>query len=392
MRIARHVFDGIFVPAPEPVKSELRRAPQGLWVDTLSGGPYSSSHMRGSTLSAGTASPPHSGRNLAELLEPIAAELPRVEMALARQVSGFDPRLGEYIQYILGGTGKRLRPSLALLAGGATGRLTDEHVTLAVIVELIHVATLVHDDVLDEAELRHRLPTSNSRWGNEISVLLGDCLFAHALRLAASYPTTEVCRRVSEATNTVCSGEIVQTQRRFDLNLTLDQYLDIINMKTGALFAVSCELGAVLNGAAASVVKSMHEFGANLGIAYQIYDDCVDIFGQERLAGKSLGTDMKKGKLTLPFLLLLQHVGSENRQELGAMILRNDQQEQQRLLRLALGNGVVGESLAAIDKYIGRAQTSLSALPANVYTTTLATLTEYLSGQSRSLLREAVAA
>ena len=347
--------------------------------------------MLGSTLSERASHTAHSGRNLLELLEPIAAELPRVERALASQVSGFDPRLGEYIQYILGGTGKRLRPSLALLAGGATGGVAEEHITLAVIVELIHVATLVHDDVLDEAELRHRLPTSNSRWGNEISVLLGDCLFAHALRLAASYPTTEVCRRVSEATNTVCSGEIVQTQRRFDLDLTLDQYLDIINMKTGALFSVSCELGAVLNGAPPAVVKSLREFGTDLGIAYQIYDDCVDIFGQERQAGKSLGTDMKKGKLTLPFLLLLQHVGSDSRQELGAMMLRNDQQEQQRLLRLVLGNGVVGESLAAIDKYIARARMGLSTLPSNVYARTLMALTDYLLGQSRTLLREAAA-
>ena len=348
--------------------------------------------MLGSTLSERASHTAHSGRNLLELLEPIAAELPRVEMALASQVSGFDPRLGEYIQYILGGTGKRLRPSLALLAGGATGGVTEEHITLAVIVELIHVATLVHDDVLDEAELRHRLPTANSRWGNEISVLLGDCLFAHALRLAAGYPTTEVCRRVSEASNTVCSGEIVQTQRRFDLDLTLDQYLDIINMKTGALFSVSCELGAVLNGAPAAVVKSMREFGTDLGIAYQIYDDCVDIFGQEGQAGKSLGTDMKKGKLTLPFLLLLQHVGSDSRQELGAMMLRNDRQEQQRLLRLVLGNGVAGESLAAIAKYLARARTGLSALPSNVYARTLTALTDYLSGQSRLLLREASAA
>jgi octaprenyl-diphosphate synthase len=348
--------------------------------------------MLGSAVSRHASHTSSSGRDLLELLEPIAAELPRVEMALASQVSGFDSHLGEYIRYILGGTGKRLRPSLALLSGGATGGITEEHITLAVIVELIHVATLVHDDVLDEADLRHRLPTSNLRWGNEISVLLGDCLFAHALRLAASYPTTEVCRRVSEAANTVCSGEIAQTQRRFDLDLTLDQYLDIVNMKTGALFAVSCELGAVLNGAPASVVKSIHEYGTNLGVAYQIYDDCVDIFGQERQAGKSLGTDMKKGKLTLPLLLLLQHVGSENREELGAMILRNDQQEQQRLLRLVLGNGVVGESLAAIDTYIARAQANLATLPANVHVKTLMALTDYLSGQSRSLLKEAVAA
>jgi octaprenyl-diphosphate synthase len=349
--------------------------------------------MPGSTLSAATSSRESlSERSLSDLLQPVAGELPRVEMALASQVSGFDPRLGDYIQYILGGSGKRLRPSLALLAGGATGGIREEHITLAVIVELIHIATLVHDDVLDDADLRHRIQTANHRWGNEISILLGDCLFAHALRLAAGYPTTDVCRKVSEATNTVCSGEIVQTQRRFDLDLTLDQYLNIISMKTGALFAVSCELGAVLNAAPPPVVKSMYEYGANLGIAYQIYDDCLDIFGQERQAGKSLGTDMKKGKLTLPFLLLLQHVGPDSRRELGEMILRNDEQEQQRLLRLALGNGVVDESLAAIDKYIERARTNLSVLPANIYSSALRSLTEYLSGQSRSLLREAVAA
>jgi octaprenyl-diphosphate synthase len=348
--------------------------------------------MLGSTLSAGVEPAAHSGQNLADLLEPIAAELPRVEAALACQVQGFDHRLGDYIQYVLGGTGKRLRPSLALLVGGATGRITEEHISLAVIVELVHVATLVHDDVLDEAMMRHRLPTSNSRWGNEISVLLGDCLFAHALRLAAGYSTTEVCRKISEATNTVCSGEILQTQRRFSLDLTLDQYLNIINMKTGALFAVSCELGAILNDASPLVVKSMHEFGANLGIAYQIYDDCVDMFGQERQAGKSLGTDMKKGKLTLPFLLLLQHTHSSKREELGAMIFRNNQQEQQHLLRLVLGNGVVGESLAAIDSYISRAQASLVALPATVYSKKLSELTSYLSEQSRHLLKGPTAA
>ncbi|HUJ11947.1 MAG TPA: polyprenyl synthetase family protein [Verrucomicrobiae bacterium] len=344
--------------------------------------------MLGSTWSAGVLPAARSGRNLAELLEPIAAELPRVEEALICQVQGFDQRLADYVQYVLGGTGKRLRPSLALLAGGATGRVTEEHITLAVIVELIHVATLVHDDVLDDAQIRHRLPTLNSRWGNEISILLGDCLFAHALRLASGYSTTEVCRKISEATNTVCSGEILQTQRRFNLDLTLDQYLNIIHMKTGALFAVSCELGATLNEAPLGTVKSIREFGANLGIAYQIYDDCVDIFGQERQAGKSLGTDMKKGKLTLPFLLLLQHVDSSKREELGAMIFRNNQQEQQHLLRLVLGNGVVGESFAAINTYISRAQTSLAALSATPYSTSLSGLTSYFAEQSRRLLKQ----
>ena len=330
--------------------------------------------------------------NLLKLLDPIGAELSRVEEALTEQTAGFDEGVGRYVQYVLDGTGKRLRPSLALMAGGATGRIDEGHITLGVIVELIHVATLVHDDVLDEAQLRHGLPTSNARWGNEISVLLGDCLFAHALRLAASYPTTAVCRRVSEATNTVCSGEILQTQRRFDLDLSVDEYLKIINMKTGALFAVSCELGAYLNDVSPAAVKSLHEFGTNLGIAYQIYDDCVDIFGQERKAGKSLGTDMKKGKLTLPFLLLLQHSSADSRQDIGETIFRNDPREHARLLNMVTGNGVVTESLATIDQYISRAEENLSVLPSNVYSKSLSNLTGYLSEQSRALLKEAAAA
>src|SRR6266704_6540037 len=171
--------------------------------------------------------------------------LSAVARRLAGQIDEFDPQIAAYAEYALTNQGKQLRPALVALSAGATGRINDTHVLAAVIVEMVHLATLVHDDVMDEAEIRRGQPTLAANWGNEIAVLLGDCLFAHALRLAASFPTTEVCRRVSEATNTVCSGEIVQTQRRFDLGLTVEQYLDIINMKTGALFAVSCELGAV---------------------------------------------------------------------------------------------------------------------------------------------------
>ena len=343
-------------------------------------------------VSGGMAPGKPESANLLRLLDPIGAELIRVEEALASQVRGFEPGVNDYIQYVLGGIGKRLRPALALLAGGATGGIGEGHINLGVIVELIHVATLVHDDVLDEAELRHGLPTSNSRWGNEISVLLGDCLFAHSLRLAAAYPTTTVCRRVSEATNTVCSGEILQTQRRFDLDLTLAQYLNIINMKTGALFAVSCELGALLNAAPPEVVKGYTEFGSNLGIAYQIYDDCVDIFGQERQAGKSLGTDMKKGKLTLPFLLLLQHAGNANRRELGEMIFRDEPSERSRLIDLVMGNGVVSESLLTIDSYVSRAEANLAGLPVNTYSKTLAGLLHFISDKSKLLLKQEAAA
>ncbi len=344
--------------------------------------------MGSSTASADIISKQSARASLLELLAPITGELSRVEELLAAQVAEFDGGIGGYVEYVLGGTGKRLRPSLALLAGGATGRVREEHVRLGVIVELIHIATLVHDDVLDEAKLRHGSATANSRWGNDISVLLGDCLFAHALKLAASYPTTVVCQRVSEATNTVCSGEILQTQKRFDLDLSFDEYLALIKMKTGALFAVSCELGAGLNAASPTVVKSLADYGENLGVAYQIFDDCVDIFGQERSAGKSLGTDVKKGKLTLPYLLLL-HQSPARREQLGQTIFRDAPDDRRELLALVAGNGVMHKSQVTLDTFIARAHQSLAGLPANRFTQTLSDLLGYLAQQSRGLLTPA---
>jgi octaprenyl-diphosphate synthase len=327
--------------------------------------------------------------DLRGVLSPVRADLARVEEALLAQTKAFEPSLHDQMRYLLEGTGKRLRPALALLAGGATGGITDRHITIGTVVELIHLATLVHDDVLDEAELRHAQPTANARWGNYISVLLGDCLFAQALHLTAMHNTSNVCRRVSAATNLVCTGEILQNQHSFDSQLSLDRYLEIIDKKTGALFALSSELGAALNAAPLAVVEAYREFGSNLGIAYQIYDDCVDVLGQERQAGKSLGTDVKKGKLTLPFLLLLKQAGPAQRLELGEVIFRGTPSQRQKLLQLALSNGVVSESLLTIERYAARAHENLADLPVNNYTRSLTELLNLITARSRDLLQEA---
>ena len=334
--------------------------------------------------------PVSSGGKLADLLAPVRSDLARVEQALVEQARTFDVRIGEYVQYVLCGKGKRLRPALALLAGGGTGRIEENHLHLGVIVELIHIATLVHDDVLDEAGLRHCLPTANARWGNEISVLLGDCLFANALGLAAAHLPADACRKISETTGTVCSGEILQTQKRFDSEMPVEQYLDIIRMKTGSLFGLSSELGAHLNAAPPALVKAAREFGVNLGIAYQIYDDCVDIFGQERKVGKSLGTDMKKGKLTLPWLLLLQHIGAAQHDEIAALLFQGTPQERERLLALVAGNGVMSESLAMIQQSLKLAEENLSQMPINNFTRSMSALADYFAEQSRALLAPAV--
>src|SRR5690606_30498586 len=186
-----------------------------------------------------------------------------------------------YIAYILNTSGKRIRPALAFLAGGATGGVTDDHHKLAVTLELIHVATLVHDDIIDGATIRRQAPTANAKWGNALSVLLGDCLFAHALALSTEFEDTVVGRKVAIAANEVCTGEIIQTQRRFDMQLSREDYFDIIRKKTAALFASAMELGARLNGQSPETCEALRDFGYDVGTAYQIYDDCVDLVGEE---------------------------------------------------------------------------------------------------------------
>ena len=161
-----------------------------------------------------TSSPPKSSDTWNEILEAADPFLKSVSKRLLAQAGEFEPEILPYAEYALSSNGKQLRPLLVWLSGSASGKINDDHVTVAVIIEMVHLATLVHDDIIDEAEIRRNRPTLAANWGNEISVLLGDCLFAHALKMAASFPTTEICRAVASATNTVCSGEILQTQRR----------------------------------------------------------------------------------------------------------------------------------------------------------------------------------
>ena len=210
---------------------------------------------------------------LAEVAKLVQPHLEQVESRIAQQASAFDPAIEGYVVYALGSQGKRLRPLLALLASGATGKIDSGHVDLAVIVELIHIATLVHDDVMDEAEQRRAQPTANARWGNSLSVLLGDCLFAHALTLSTNFKNSEIGRAIARTATTVCSGEMIQTQRRFDLNLTVDDYLRIVQMKTGTLFSAAAELAAVISEADPKMIATFKEFGFQIGTAYQIYDD-----------------------------------------------------------------------------------------------------------------------
>src|ERR1043166_5450167 len=205
------------------------------------------------------------------IIEPIEPFLQSVGNRLTKQVTTFEPDLAPYAEYALSGNGKHLRPALVALSANALGGTNDSHVTVAVIIEMVHLATLVHDDVMDEAEIRRARPTLAANWGNEIAVLFGDCLFAQALKLSASFPTPEVCRAVAQATNTVCSGEILQTQQRRNFKFSGNDYFRLSEMKTAELFPLSCELAAFLSGATPVQRAALRRFGLAFGTAYQVW-------------------------------------------------------------------------------------------------------------------------
>ena len=294
--------------------------------------------------------------------------LDQVEAGISQQAAAFDPAIEGYVAYAIGGQGKRLRPIIALLTGGATGGITPAHVDLAVILELIHVATLVHDDIMDEAERRRGQPTVNARWGNALSVLLGDCLFAQALNLSTNFNKAEISRSIAKAARDVCSGEIIQTQRRFDLHLGIEEYRRIVEMKTGSLFAAAAELGAVINEMEPAVVTRLQSYGMKIGAAYQIYDDCLDIAGNESVIGKTLGTDLRKGKLTLPVLMLLRSAPAKERERYSQMIVDGKVDEMTELLRTVVAGAPLSESINAGQELIREAQGELAVLAPGSYT------------------------
>ena len=248
-------------------------------------------------------------------------ELKEVERRILHQASLFDPGAESYVRYALEGGGKRLRPALVLLAGKVAGGWSEAIRDLAVIVELVHVASLIHDDVLDRADLRRSRATCNAKWGVELSVLLGDALFAHGLQLATKLENAEVARKIAEASKNLCEGEILQTQRRFDLKMSTSEYLHVVGLKTGALFRVAAEVPFLVFGSAEVKREAARSFGQQLGVAYQIYDDCLDLFGTDAESGKTLGTDLRKGKWTLPVLHALQTLPKEESEKLRTQLV-----------------------------------------------------------------------
>ncbi|NDV61344.1 polyprenyl synthetase family protein [Puniceicoccales bacterium CK1056] len=297
------------------------------------------------------------------ILGPLQPAFDELEAFLSGQVMSFEPEVQPLVEYCFGHSGKKLRPILVFSTAmdSADEFPRESVIKAAAIVELVHLATLVHDDILDEADIRHRTETVVSRYGAHIAVLLGDALFSHALHLAATFPDVEVCRAVSMATRQVCSGEIAQTFSRGGEAPSLSAYYRMIDLKTAELFAVSAYLGSFLSGLPETTSESASQFARHLGIAYQIYDDAADIFGRESQAGKTLGTDLATGKLTLPVLVWLESLPEDER----SSALKSLQESAAKGADQAslLGEGVLEMVEAAFREQLNLAKTMAGKIP-----------------------------
>ncbi len=257
------------------------------------------------------------GLSLESLISPVQLSIRALDTFIFQEISNFEPQIQELVRYCITHQGKKLRPLLVFYSGWQPDHevASMELLRAATIVEFVHIATLVHDDVLDNATTRHKAATISAIHGNTVAVLLGDALFAHAMKLASDFPTVEVCHQVSLATRKVCVGEIEQTLlHRSNFTITLEDYLRVIEYKTAGLFEVSCYLGALLGGYSIEFAQASRAFGQHLGIAYQILDDLIDIWGTESSIGKTLGTDITTGKLTLPLLFLRDKLEGREKQ------------------------------------------------------------------------------
>ncbi len=305
----------------------------------------------------------------------IQSDLEEVERLLAETISSRQSGLSPLISHLEHYRGKRLRPALLLLVARACGRVMPAHHVLGAVVEMIHTATLVHDDVLDEAAVRRHAATINAGWGNPTSILLGDYLFTHAFHLASTVDA-RACRLIGEATNRVCEGELQQTIERGNWRLTEQDYLDIIDGKTAALTSCCAQLGALYSGAEPGVVQCMARYGRWLGMAFQIADDLLDLMGEERVTGKSLGTDLDQNKPTLPLIYLLGQASADKVSRLQQILSSPGNHKRDSLQPFLVESGSLGYASRKAEEFAGKAKAELNRLPTSDCKSILELLTD----------------
>ncbi len=312
---------------------------------------------------------------LEKIYSPIKGELNRIETELRAQVlSSKDKFILQVNRYLLDMAGKRLRPSLLLLCAKTNNHWNEKAIHVAVSLELIHTASLVHDDVLDEADVRRNKAVLNARWGNEPAILTGDYLYFKAFSILSQLEVPRISSIVSLAAEQMCEGEIIQTCKTRQLDLSEEAYLEIIRKKTASLMAASCEAGAVLSGSHPSLQKALARYGLNFGMAFQIIDDCQDLTASPGETGKSTYKDIEQGKMTLPLIYLVKRASKKDKQALINLFER----KREEVIALLARYETIALSLQRAKEYLIKAKDELKAVENSEAKDALYQLGDYL--------------
>jgi octaprenyl-diphosphate synthase len=325
-----------------------------------------------------TVSPAKSSTaSLASALAPVAADLKRVDELIGRRLESDVPLVREVAQYIVAAGGKRLRPALLLLACGALGYRGDARFTLAAVVEFIHTATLLHDDVVDESKLRRGHETANAAFGNAASVLVGDFLYSRAFQMMVEVDDMRVMRLLADATNTIAGGEVMQLMGSHDPQVDETRYLEVIRRKTAKLFEAAARLAAVLARSAPAVEDGLARYGAHVGTAFQVIDDVLDYSGDEATIGKSLGDDLAEGKPTLPLIHVMRSGSAADQAVVRQAIVAGGREDFSAVLRAIRASGSLDYARAAAQREVNAASEALAPLPQSEFKRSLLELASF---------------
>jgi len=312
--------------------------------------------------------------NLSKLL---AADMQSVDRVIRERLHSDVVLIRQVAEYIIGGGGKRLRPALVLLSAGALGYRGTAHHTLAAVVEFIHTATLLHDDVVDESALRRGRPTANTLFGNAASVLVGDFVYSRAFQMMVNVDDMRVLRVISDATNVIAEGEVLQLMNCHNADIDETSYLQVIRYKTAKLFEAASRLGALLAGAPPAVEEAMAAYGSHLGTAFQLIDDVLDYSGDAGVIGKNVGDDLAEGKPTLPLIRIIQHGSPEEAALVRSALASGGLGDLDRVLAAIRRSGALEYTRRQAEAEVQAAAAALDSIPSTQYRDFLLQLAQF---------------
>ena len=323
---------------------------------------------------------------LSQIFEPIRADLEKVDSEFARHVQSqveLIPKIGQYIQTA---GGKRMRPAVLLMAARLSGYEGDRSILYAAVVEFIHTATLVHDDIIDDSDLRRGRLAVHSRWGNDVTVLLGDYLYIKSMALALTHDTLDIVRLLCDVTLRMIEGELYQLTKNGDADITEEEHFDIIRRKTAYLFGGCAQIGGLLGKVTPEREQALREYGFNLGIAFQLVDDLLDFTGDARAVGKPIGSDLREGKVTLPLIHLL----AQSNDGAGSRIVRDiiasrsvTEEQWNALLGVLKDHASIDYAYRRAVEFAERAKKPLYAFPPSSERDALLALPDYVLSRDR---------